>query len=68
MCGMSSASVDATPAQALIAGTNSMEATQSARMEARLRRARAGAAANVLTSPTGLPGLNGTTTQLGGVA
>lgn len=47
-----------------IAATDSAEATQAADIEARLRKRRAGAAANVLTSASGIPA----TTQLGGVA
>ena len=52
------------PAAPLIAATDSREAIQQGSIEARLRRARAGAAANILTSPTGIP----STPQLGGVA
>ena len=47
-----------------VASYDSMEANQQADIEARLRRRRAGAAANVLTSPTGIPA----TPTLGGVA
>lgn len=42
------------------------EAGQTAAMEARLRRRRAGAAANVLTSPLGIPA--GSSPTLGGGA
>ncbi|MEX0306039.1 MAG: hypothetical protein AB3N12_01520 [Ruegeria sp.] len=45
----------------LIAAPHSVEANQAGDIEAKLRRRRAGAAANVLTSPTGIPG----TSQLG---
>jgi hypothetical protein len=48
----------------LIAAPQSPEASASADIEARLRRRRAGAAANVLTSPTGIPA----TSQLGAPA
>ncbi|RWR32512.1 hypothetical protein D2T29_00505 [Sinirhodobacter populi] len=47
-----------------IAATDSAEATQAADIEARLRKRRAGAAANILTSATGIP----STSALGGVA
>lgn len=52
------------PAPRQIAAVDSAEATQLADMEARLRRRRAGAAANVLTGPGGIP----STRTLGGVA
>lgn len=52
-----------TPSAARVAATDNAEANQAADIEARLRRRRAGAAANVLTSPTGI-----STAQLGGVA
>lgn len=45
----------------IIAGTDTNEAAMAADVEARLRRRRAGAAAHVLTSPTGIPA----TTKLG---
>jgi len=48
-----------------VAAYDNTEATQSADIEARLRRRRAGAAANVLTSPTGI---SATTSTMGGVA
>ncbi|WP_347137534.1 hypothetical protein [Paracoccus sp. SSK6] len=47
-----------------IAAFDNTESIRSADMEARLRRRRAGAAANVLTSATGIPH----TSTLGGVA
>lgn len=53
-----------TPSAAAVAATDNQEATQQADLEARLRRRRAGAAANVLTSQTGIP----VTAQMGGVA
>lgn len=53
-----------TPAATQIAATDNTEATQQADIEARLRRRRAGAAANVLTGATGIPA----TSQMGGVA
>ena len=52
------------PLYTQIAATDNSEATQAADIEARLRKRRAGAAANVLTSATGIP----STSQLGGVA
>ena len=48
----------------IIASTSNAEANQAADIEAALRRRRAGAAANVLTSPRGIPAVK----QLGGVA
>lgn len=39
----------------IIAGTDTAEAGMAADIEARLRRRRAGAAANILTSPVGIP-------------
>lgn len=53
MCIGSTPSVSAAPA--IIASTSSNEASQNADIEARLRRRRAGAAANVLTGPLGIP-------------
>lgn len=47
-----------------IAAYDNQEATQQADIEARLRRRRAGAAADVLTGPSGIPA----TRTLGGVA
>jgi hypothetical protein len=52
------------PAPMIIAAPDNREAIFQGDMEARLRRARAGAAANILTSPTGIP----STPTLGGVA
>lgn len=52
------------PAAQRVAAYDNSEATQAADMEARLRRRRAGAAANVLTSPTGIR----STATMGGVA
>lgn len=51
MCKMKKPS---TPAAPLIAADNT-EAIQQGMIEDRLRRARQGAAANVLTSPLGIP-------------
>lgn len=48
----------------LIPSTSNTEAQAAARIEDALRRRRAGAAADVLTSPTGIP----STAKLGGVA
>lgn len=53
-----------TPAATHVAATDNREAVQQADLEARLRRRRAGAAANVLTGQTGIP----VTSQMGGVA
>jgi len=43
------------PAAQQIASTDGREARERADIEARLRKRRAGAAANILTSPTGIP-------------
>ena len=48
-----------------VAAFDNQEALKEADIEARLRRRRAGAAANVLTAPTGIPAGSRT---LGGVA
>ena len=48
----------------LIAAYDNTEAIQQGAIEGRLRRLRAGAAAYILTSPTGIPA----TRKLGGVA
>jgi hypothetical protein len=48
-----------------VAAFDNAEATQQADVEARLRRRRAGAAANVLTSPSGI---RATTPTMGGIA
>ncbi len=52
------------PAVQQIAAYDNTEAIAAADAEARLRRRRSGAAANILTSPTGIP----STPTLGGVA
>jgi len=52
MCIPTPAAIPPTP---IIANAASLEASRAADIEARLRRSRAGAAANVLTSPLGLP-------------
>ncbi len=49
-----------------VAAYDNSEAVQAADIEARLRRRRAGAAANVLTSPTGISA--GSTPTMGGTA
>lgn len=41
-----------------VAAFDNIEALQQADIEARLRRSRAGAAADVLTSPTGIPAVS----------
>jgi hypothetical protein len=56
------AEVAAKPPQ--VASYDNAEALNQADIEARLRRRRAGPAANVLTSPTGIP----VTATMGGVA
>ena len=57
-----------TAAPPIIAAPDNAEAIQAADIEARLRRRRAGAAANILTSPTGIPSPQSVTPTLGGVA
>ena len=52
--------------QPKVAAYDNQEALNQADMEARLRRRRAGAAADVMTSPVGIP--SGSTPTLGGVA
>jgi hypothetical protein len=52
------------PAARAIAAPDNREALMQADLEARIRRRRAGAAANVLTGPMGIP----VTSTLGGVA
>lgn len=54
MCIMGSPSMP-TPAPLRIAATDNREAAAQEDMEMRLRRRRAGAAANVLTGPRGIP-------------
>lgn len=63
MC-LSQPKMPTSAAAPLIAAYDSTEAIQQGKIEARLRRLRAGAAANILTSPTGIPA----TKTLGGVA
>lgn len=59
----------ASAASQKIAAYDNSEAVEAGAIEARLRRRRAGAAANVLTSATGIPsGQAGTSNQLGGAA
>lgn len=53
-----------TPAVQQIAAYDNSEATRTADAEARLRRRRSGAAANILTGAGGIPA----TTTMGGVA
>ena len=60
MCMMRTPKVAPTP----VAAFDTREALRSADIEARLRRRRAGAAADILTGPGGIP----TTAKLGGVA
>lgn len=63
MCIFKPPKISAGPQQ--IAAYDNAEAQQQADIEARLRRRRAGAAANVLTSPTGI---TGSTSTMGGIA
>lgn len=44
-----------TPAANIVASTNNTEAQRQADLEERMRRNRAGAAANILTSSMGIP-------------
>ncbi len=62
MCGLKAPKIVAprTP----VASTDNAEALATARAESRLRRRRAGAAADVLTGPMGIPA----TPVMGGVA
>lgn len=53
-----------TPALQAIAAPDNVEATRRGTMEAQLRRLRAGAAANILTTPTGIPAASA---KMGGV-
>lgn len=62
MCLMKSPKITAAPQQ--IAAYDNQEATRTADLEAALRRRRSGAAAQILTSPMGIP----STATLGGVA
>ncbi len=52
------------PKPAIFAATDNREASRSASLEAALRRRRAGAAADILTSPVGIPA----TPTMGGIA
>lgn len=52
------------PPRPQVAAYDNQEATQQADIEARLRRRRAGAAADILTGPMGIP----STRTLGGVS
>lgn len=56
------------PAAAIIPSTTNAEAQRQADLEAALRRRRAGAAADVLTSPVGIPAGGRSSGQLGKVA
>lgn len=60
MC-LSQPKMPSQPAPPIIAAPDNREAGRTADVEARLRRARSGAAANILTGPRGIP----STTQLG---
>ena len=66
MCFFKAPSIP-TAAPQIIAAPNNGQATQQADLEAAMRKQRAGAAANVLTGPTGIPAGNYTPT-MGGVA
>lgn len=63
MCMMKTPKIQ-TPAAQQIAAYDNGEANREADMETRLRRRRSGLAAQILTSPTGMP----STATLGGVA
>lgn len=63
MCFFKSPKIQ-TPAAQQIAAYDNSDATKQADIEARLRRRRSGAAADILTGPTGIP----STATLGGVA
>lgn len=54
----------ASAAQPMMAAVDNREANATADIEARLRRRRAGASADILTGPRGIP----STATLGGVA
>lgn len=57
------------PVKPIIASTDSPEAARAADMAERLRRLRAGAAANILTGPVGIPFQPAATTATtGGIA
>lgn len=62
MCKMPK--IDTPKAAPIIAAPDNRDATRQADAEARRRRARSGAAANILTSPVGIP----STAQLGAPA
>lgn len=62
MCVFRSKTPDVQPAT--FAAPDNAEASRQGTLEAALRRRRAGAAADILTSPTGIPA----TSQMGGVA
>lgn len=55
MCKMKTPTLPASPVAALIAAPDNRESIQQGQIEARLRRARSGAAANVLTGALGIP-------------
>lgn len=56
------------PAAAIIPSPNNAEAQRQSDLEAALRRRRAGAAADILTSPVGIPADRPASGQLGKVA
>lgn len=64
MCFMPKIKAPQTPALQQIAAFDNREAANQSDLEAALRRKRNGAAAQILTSPTGIP----STATLGGVA
>lgn len=51
----------------MLASTDNREAREQGRLETALRRRRAGAAANILTSPVGIPSM-GAAATMGGTA
>ncbi len=64
MCKMKAPKIPAPPPLPMIAAPDNVEALAQADQEAMLRRRRRGAAANVLTGPSGIPA----TPTMGGVA
>lgn len=67
MCMFGRQSSPAPAAPRMLASTDSREARDQGRLEDALRRRRAGAAANILTSPIGIPAGTSTAT-MGAVA
>jgi len=53
--GGGGATAQSRPTPVPLAATDNSEAVRTGNLEARIRRRRAGAAANILTGPTGIP-------------